>query len=300
MGTLPRPLSSGGGHTPRSRVLVTGAGGQLATHLQGLAEGEHAVEWLFYPREALDITSLAQVYEVLGAVRPDWVVNAAAYTAVDLAERESELAFAVNAAGVGNLSKAASELGIRLLHISTDYVFTQEGNTPRLESDIPAPRGVYAWSKREGELRVLSSGAGMVLRTSWLYSRIGRNFYRTIGELLRGDRAFGVVYDQVGTPTWVGSLARAIASLVARDCYIPGVYHYTDLGVASWYDFAMAIHAGVGGVEILPIRTAEYPTPAPRPSFSVLDSAYSRRKLGLEAVHWTEALRQCMNEELKP
>ncbi len=285
----------------RPRVLITGAGGQLASQFLSIAKAELPLEFLFRSPEEMDITSAEQVYSSLAELRPDWIVNTAAYTAVDRAERESDRAFLVNAVGVGYLAAFAKTLSAKLIHISTDYVFAQEGNTPRSETETPSPRGVYARSKREGEIRVLSSGEGMVIRTAWLYSRFGKNFYLTMRDLMEKKRDLRVVYDQVGTPTWAGSLAQAICALILGDCYRPGLYHYTNLGLASWYDFAVAVAQNLEAkVAIAPIRTGEFPTDAPRPPYSVLDSAYTRQCFGLEAVHWSEALRRCMDENYSP
>ncbi|PIE84232.1 MAG: dTDP-4-dehydrorhamnose reductase [Bacteroidia bacterium] len=283
------------------RILVTGGEGQLAQALRWvLAQGtEGGAQWIFPTRAELDITRPSSVAAALREHQPRWVVNTAAYTAVDRAEQEPERAMLVNATAVDYLARAVRRhnadtgMDTRLLHLSTDYVFGSGGNRPFREDEVPHPQGQYAVSKRQGELRALSSGIATVLRTSWLYSPFGHNFYLTVRERLRQGQELRVVYDQVGTPTSALSLARAICSLVADARCTPGVLHYADLGIASWYDFACEIRTLTGGPEILPIRSENLKQPAPRPAFSVLDTQRARGELSLTARHWREALREC-------
>ncbi len=284
------------------RILVTGGGGQLAQTLQWVLAHEPTIsqaEWTFLSREELDINSPSSVREALAEYQPHWVLNAAAYTAVDQAEAEPERAMRINAIAVDELARSIRAHSVsapeptRLLHISTDYVCGPSVNRPFREDDIPHPQGQYAISKRQGEIAALSSGVATVLRTSWLYSPFGRNFYLTIrGRLLQGQQ-LKVVYDQVGTPTSAISLARAICAVVARPHVAPGVLHYADLGVASWYDFACAIRTLTGGPEIQPIQSETLAQAAPRPPFSVLDTQHTRGTMQLVARHWQEALQEC-------
>ncbi len=288
------------------RVLVTGAGGQLGQSIRQVLKLtgpvgplETAVRvgstlWHFADRHTLDITKSKLVAEAITAIQPDVILNCAAYTAVDRAEQEPELADAVNRNGVVNLLNASARGGSFIIHISTDYVFGNSGAEPHHELEIPSPRCVYARTKRDGELALLGTWRAMVIRTSWLYSQYGHNFFRTVLSKCEEGAPMRVVYDQVGCPTWAGSLAAALVRMVDQRKWSAGMYHYSDLGVASWYDMAMAIRSLAGaGNSIEPIRSHEYPSQAARPTHSVLDSTKSRRELGLPAVHWLAALQEC-------
>lgn len=280
--------------TTMPSILVTGAGGQLGQSLQRVVAARGDRDWHFLPHEALEICRPDMCLQVVRSLRPSVIINCAAYTAVDRAETEQDITFAVNAQAVENIVRAAEAVEAVLIHISTDYVFGGEGNVPHLEGEIPIPQCVYAATKREGELRALSYERTMVIRTGWLYSQFGHNFYLTVAKHCAASDAMRIVFDQVGTPTWAGNLAVALRSVALSGLYDPGVYHYTDLGVASWYDFTVAIQHLLGSHNlIVPIRSHEYPQAAQRPAYSVLDSAFTREHLGLEAVHWTEGLEQC-------
>jgi dTDP-4-dehydrorhamnose reductase len=230
------------------------------------------------------------------------VVNAAAYTAVDLAEDQPAQAIAVNDTAVGVLASAASAAGCRLLHLSTDFVFDGKSNRAYLPSDPPNPLSVYGASKLGGERHVLGAAAGIVLRTAWVYAAAGRNFVLTMLRLMRDRETLAVVCDQIGTPTWASGLAAAIWGLIETDAP-GGVYHWTDLGVASWYDFAVAIQDEAlergllsRAVPITPIASAAYPTRARRPAFSVLDSGATRALIQAPARHWRHNLRTLLDE----
>lgn len=281
------------------KVLVLG-GGQVATAVASAAPGHHEV--VTRSRSQLDILDAEAINRTLIECEPNWIVNAAAYTAVDLAEKEAAQAIAVNDAAVGALSLAALQSGSRLLHLSTDFVFDGQSNRAYLTSDLPNPLSVYGMSKLGGERHVLGAGPGIVLRTSWVYAATGKNFVLTMLRLMRERDQLGVVCDQIGSPTWAGSIAAAIWTMV-ESTSASGIYHWTDLGVASWYDFAVAIQeeALVRGllsqaVPILPIQTAAYPTPAKRPAFSVLDTASTRAALNLKGQHWRHNLRVMLDE----
>lgn len=283
------------------RVLVLGGGGQAGRAVAQSAPGKHQV--IVKTRADLDIADESAVERVVAQAGADWIVNGAAYTAVDLAEDQPELATAVNDTAVGTLARAAARAGTRLLHVSTDFVFDGEAHRAYLPSDATGPLGVYGASKLAGELRVLQGGAaGIVLRTAWLYAAAGKNFVLTMLRLMREREQVKVVSDQIGTPTWAGGLALAIWDLM--DAGAPaGVYHWTDLGVASWYDFAVAIQDEAlergllaRAATILPITTAEYPTRARRPAFSVLDTSATRALIAAPAVHWRHNLRAMLNE----
>ena len=277
-----------------ARILVTGGEGQLAHALQDA----HILEDTRYLGHAqLDVTDRAHVRQILQIERPEWVINCAAYTQVDAAETHSPLAYAVNESGVRFLVETCEKIGARLLHISTDYVFGGSGNIPHKEDAVVHPESVYAKSKRAGELAVLSSDCGIVLRTSWLYSYYERNFFRTIlTHCLRGN-TLRVVADQIGTPTWAGNLARVIGVILAQPTPLNGILHYSDSGACSWYDFACAIaQCAQSSSEITPIATEDWDAPAPRPRFSLLDCRKTLTRLGLRAPDWQTGLRTCYAE----
>jgi dTDP-4-dehydrorhamnose reductase len=289
--------------TSQRKVLVTGVNGQVGTAL--LAAVPEHVKVLALTRAQLDIGERDSVSRVVAEFRPDVIINAAAYTAVDRAESDADAAFRVNALGPAHLAEAAADAGTtRLIHLSTDFVFDGRGSTPYRPEDEPAPLGVYGKSKAEGEreVRRLAPGCSCVIRTSWVYSSTGQNFVKTMLRLMRERGQVRVVSDQVGTPTAAASLAAALWRLVDRDD-VTGIRNWTDAGVASWYDFAMAIAeegtaAGFMVVcpKVTPIVTADYPLPAKRPAYSVLDSQAAWAELGIEPTHWRVRLRQVLRE----
>lgn len=276
------------------RVMIAGSAGQLGRALQATAPT--GVELLAPPEAEFDILDAAKVEAVVRAGRPALVVNAAAYTAVDKAEGDRAAAFAVNATAAGTLAAAAKAAGARFAHVSTDFVFGGDSALPYPPDAPPAPLGVYGESKLEGERLVLAAHPGaIIVRTAWVYAAEGNNFVKTMLRLMREREEVRVVADQVGTPTHADSLARAIWALDAADA--KGVFHWTDAGVASWYDFAVAIQeealaAGLlaRAARVVPIRTSDYPTPARRPAMSVLDKTSSWALTG-PAAHWRTELR---------
>ena len=287
------------------KVLLTGAGGQLGTALQKSCPG--AVELIVTDQAELDLSDAKACAEMVAALKPDWVLNGGAYTAVDRAEEQPQLAEAVNAAAPRAFAEALVELGSgRLLQISTDFVFSGQQGHPYGADDRAAPLGVYGASKARGEaavLEVLGPKRACVLRTSWLYGPVGKNFCLTMLRLHAAKAAAGealnVVADQVGCPTHTAGLAAACWQVLARD--IGGMQQWSDAGVASWYDFAVAIGEEAVAIGILataakvnPISTAEYPTPAQRPSYSLMDCSASRKALGLEPLHWRQGLRKVL------
>jgi dTDP-4-dehydrorhamnose reductase len=287
------------------RVLVLGGGGQVARAVVAAVPAGHQV--VARTRAELDIGDEVAVARAFADSRAEWVINAAAYTAVDLAEDQPAQAIAVNDTAVGVLAAAASTTGCRLLHLSTDFVFDGESNRAYLPADQTHPLSVYGVSKLGGERHVLNGGgAGIVLRTAWVYAAAGRNFVLTMLRLMREKEQLNVVCDQIGTPTWAGGIAAAIWGLV--EALAPaGVYHWTDLGVASWYDFAVAIQDEAlargllrRAVPIIPIPSAAYPTPARRPAFSVLDSGSTRALINVPARHWRHNLRTMLDEHRTP
>jgi dTDP-4-dehydrorhamnose reductase len=287
------------------KVLVLGGGGQVARAVMSSIPAHIQVS--AWTRAELDIGDAAAVARALKDSGAEWVVNAAAYTAVDLAEDQSGEAIAVNDTAVGIVAAAAATAGCRLLHLSTDFVFDGESNRAYLPTDAPRPLSVYGQSKLGGEHRVLAGGAGgIVLRTAWVYAASGRNFVLTMLRLMREKEQVSVVCDQIGTPTWAGGIAGAIWGLI--DAGAPGgVYHWTDLGVASWYDFAVAIQDEAlargllpRAVPVLPIPSTAYPTRARRPAFSVLDSTSTRALIKAPARHWRHNLRTMLDDIRTP
>ncbi len=287
------------------RVLVLGAGGQVGSAVMAAVPAQHDV--IAKTRAELDIGNEAAVARALAETRAQWAVNAAAYTAVDLAEDHPAHAAAVNDTAVGVLAAAASAAGCRLLHLSTDFVFDGESNRAYLPGDQTHPLSVYGASKLAGERRVLDGAeAGIVLRTAWVYAAAGRNFVLTMLKLMREREQVSVVCDQIGAPTWAGGIAAAIWGIIGAG---PpgGVYHWTDLGVASWYDFAVAIQDEAlargllsRAVPIMPISSAAYPTRAHRPAFSVLDTTGTRALIQVPARHWRHNLRTMLDELRTP
>lgn len=286
-----------------SRVLVTGAHGQVGSAL--LASAPRGIEVLGASRSDLDIADSVQVATYVAHFKPQLIINAAAYTAVDKAESEPDIATRINVAGAANLARAARACGsTRLIHISTDFVFDGCASTPYRPDDAPAPLNVYGATKLAGEqeVRAILADASLIVRTAWVYAAQGRNFVRTMLRLLHERGQVNVVADQIGTPTSALSLARVLWNFAQRPD-LSGVFHWTDAGVASWYDFAVAIaeEATARGlltkqVVVTPIATLDYPTPAKRPAYSVLDKQQTHNALGITATHWRDALRAVIKE----
>ncbi len=285
----------------QQKVVVTGAGGQLGQELVRTAPAE--ITCLALDRARLDIGDAGAAAAVLESLRPAAVINAAAYTGVDSAESEAEAAFRANAEGPRLLAEACRSHGARLLHVSTDFVFDGASSRPYPPEAGTAPLGAYGRSKLAGETAVRSLlPAALIVRTGWVYSAFGGNFVKTMLRLMAERDELAVVADQVGTPTWANGLARALWRAVALPG-LHGIYHWSDAGVCSWYDFAVAIWeegraAGLlrRPVKIRPIPASDYPTPARRPAYSVLDKQATWRDLGLEGVHWRQQLRTMLAE----
>ena len=282
------------------KALIVGSKGQLGKTLVETAPADLPCTALDLPE--IDITRKEDTLALVDAEKPDVIINAAAYTAVDRAEEEAELAYAVNAAGPLHLAEAARESGCRLIHVSTDYVFDGTACTPYPPDAACRPLGIYGDSKRRGEINVLETlETAVILRTSWLYSQYGGNFALTMLRLFKEKPEVGVVADQVGSPTWATTLAEAIWVMARRE-RLKGVYHWADAGVTSWYDFAVAIQEEAlarGIIErtvpIHPITTADYPTPTTRPAYSVLDSTAAWRDLEMNPLQWRVALREMLD-----
>jgi dTDP-4-dehydrorhamnose reductase len=281
------------------KVLVLG-GGQIGAALLKAAPKRHEV--IALTRVQLDIADSKAVAKSLAEIKADWVVNAAAYTAVDRAEDEPQLAAAVNDTAVAALAAGAARENSRLLHLSTDFVFDGTSGRPYLPGDATKPLSVYGATKLAGERHVLAARSGIVLRTSWVYASVGRNFVLTMLKLMNERAQVSVVCDQIGSPTWAVGAAAAIWGLIEAAAQ-GGIYHWTDLGVASWYDFAVAIQEEAlarglltRSAVVLPIPSAAYPARAQRPSFSVLDSTGTRTVIKTPAQHWRHNLRKMLDE----
>lgn len=280
------------------KALITGVNGQLGKAL--LATRPERWTCVALDRTALDLSDADAVARMVDAEQPDLVLNAAAYTAVDRAESEPELAHAINAAAPGAFAKALAGSGKRLVQVSTDFVFDGSSGSGYKPGDARNPQSVYGASKAAGEDAVGTKA--IIVRTSWVYAAGGANFVRTMLRLMRDRDELRVVADQIGSPTWATGLAQTLWGLAEKDQ--PGIYHHRDAGIASWYDFAVAIaeEASVLGLltripAIIPIATADYPTPAKRPSFSVLDVSATRALLGDAHVHWRTNLKTMLKEE---
>jgi dTDP-4-dehydrorhamnose reductase len=283
------------------KVFIAGAAGQLARELLHTVPAD--CQAVAAGRGKLELADPRQVTAVIAELRPQLIINTAAYTAVDRAESEADAAFAVNAIGAANLARAARAVGARMIQVSTDFVFGGTASRPYHPHDLAVPLGVYGASKLEGErqVRAVLGEESLIVRTAWVYSRHGLNFVRTMLRFMAEREQIQVVADQVGTPTWARGLAETIWRLAAME--LPGVVHCTDAGVASWYDFAMAIgeEAQQLGIlsrptTVLPVRTEEFPTASRRPSYSVLDKSSLWAALGRPAPHWRQQLRLMLRE----
>ena len=289
------------------KILLTGSGGQLAQELKPILLS--AGEIIAGDRTFFDLSQPDSIRQLMGEIKPDLVVNCAAYTAVDKAESEPELANAVNGIAPGILAEECEKSGAILIHISTDYVFGGSQGYPYSETDATNPLGIYGQSKLAGELSIIeASDRYIIIRTAWVYGNGGKgNFVKTMLRLGKDREEIRVVADQIGSPTWTGDLAAAISQITSSiRPEIFGTYHYTNSGVASWYDFAVAIFEEAKQLgfslkvkRVIPITTPEYPTPAKRPAYSVLSSGKISVVLGSHPPHWREGLRQMLAREAR-
>ena len=281
-------------------ILLTGCNGQLGNEIK-LLEKDYGQHRFFNTDVAeLDITNQLAVADFVGRNGIDGIINCAAYTAVDKAEDNKELCTTLNTVAPAYLAAAVEKRGGWIVQVSTDYVFNGKAHKPYVETDTPSPDSVYGSTKLAGELGVQKfCKRAMVIRPAWLYSTFGNNFVKTMIRLGKEREELGVVFDQIGTPTYAGDLAKAIMTAVEKGIK-PGVYHFSNEGVTSWYDFTKAIHriAGITTCKVRPIHTSEYPTPANRPHFSVLDKTKIKETYDMEIPYWEESLRKCI-EKLK-
>lgn len=282
-------------------ILVTGASGQLGNEIRALSKNYSGYEFIFTDIDDLDITNESEVIDFVRKSDPDWIINCAAYNFVDRAEQEEEKAYKINSLSVSNLARAISDTDRRLIHVSTDYVFDGNANTPYNENSEANPISVYARSKHAGEENALKHHASMIIRTSWLYSSFGNNFVKTILKNASEKEFLKVVFDQVGTPTYAADLASAVMTIVAgvirnQKAFIPGIYHYSNEGVCSWYDFACEIVSMSGSrCRVIPILSGEFPSKVKRPSYSVLDKSKIKETYGMEIPYWKDSLEKCIN-----
>lgn len=283
-------------------VLITGANGQLGSELQELSPLYTQFCFFSTDIDSLDLCNKEDIRLFIEENKIDYIINCAAYTAVDKAESDVELCYKINRDAVRNLAEVAKDKA-KIVHISTDYVFDGKGNTPLKESDKTNPQSVYGKSKLEGEkVLIENSPESIIIRTAWLYSSYGNNFVKTMLRLGKEREELNVVADQVGTPTYAGDLAKAVLDILAfsekEKTFPSGIYHYSDEGVCSWYDFCLKIlgYAGITTCKVNPIPTSEYPTPASRPMYSVLDKTKIKETFGLSIPIWQESLKKCLHK----
>ncbi len=280
------------------RILITGCNGQLGNEMQ-LLEKENQQHTYFNTDVAeLDITDEAGIERFVADNGIDGIVNCAAYTAVDKAEENQALCEKLNATAPGFLAKAMGRRGGWMIQISTDYVFDGTNHRPYVESDSVCPNSTYGRTKLAGEQAVQAAcEQSMIIRTAWLYSTFGNNFVKTMIRLGKEKPELGVIFDQIGTPTYARDLAVAIFAAINQGV-VPGIYHFSNEGVISWYDFTKAIHriAGIKDCRVRPLHTAEYPTPAARPHYSVLDKTKIKQTYNIEIPYWEESLAECIEK----
>ena len=279
------------------KVLVTGVKGQLGYDVMNEL-AKRGYEGVGVDVDEMDITDRAAVERVIGEVHPDKVVHCAAWTAVDAAEDNQEVCHKVNAEGTENIARICGKLDIPMVYISTDYVFDGTNYVPYRETEPTCPNSVYGVTKLAGEKKALEyCSKAMIIRTAWLYSVFGNNFVKTMIRLGKERESLGVIFDQIGTPTYARDLASAVFAAI-RKGIIPGIYHFSNEGVCSWYDFTKAIHriAGITTCKVSPLHTNEYPAKAPRPHYSVLDKTKVKTTYNIEIPHWEESLEACIKE----
>lgn len=283
-------------------ILITGANGQLGNEMQHILSSNSLFGVYYTDIEQLDITNINAINNYVTQNKINVIVNCAAYTAVDAAEDNISLCTSINTTAVENIAKVAKENNCKVIHISTDYVFDGKKNLPYNEKDTPNPQSIYGKTKLDGEnvLQSLLPNDSIIIRTAWLYSSHGKNFVKTMINLGQSRNNLNVVSDQVGTPTFAGDLALAINTILETEKWEAGIYHFSNEGVCSWYDFAKTIHkiANIQDCKINPITTSEYPTKAIRPTYSVLDKNKIKQTFSIEIPHWTDSLEKCINEIL--
>ncbi len=285
----------------RRKIIVTGANGQLGMEIKQLVSNYPDFEFVFTTREELPLDDLNAFGKFIAGHQPQYFVNCAAYTAVDKAESEKELAYKVNAEAPGIIAKACKENGVKLVHVSTDYVFNGNGTVPYREDDQTDPVNLYGASKLEGEKNVMQENSdSIIIRTAWVYSEFGKNFVKTMLRLMSDKDQISVVSDQSGTPTYAADLADVILQIISSGNWVSGIYHFSNEGQITWFDFAVAIKELSGSAcNVNPITTSQYPTPAKRPGYSVLDKEKIKSTFQLKGTDWKDSLTVCLLR-LKP
>lgn len=284
-----------------TKIIITGANGQLGRELQNIAGLYPALQFIFTDVNELDITNHNACVEFVEKHRPHFLINCAAYTAVDKAEEDKNNATKINVDAVKNLTEACKQTGCALVHISTDYVFDGKNYRPYVETDETNPQSVYGETKLQGEKIALAYNKSMVIRTSWLYSAYGNNFVKTMLRLGNERKELNVVFDQIGTPTYAADLAKAILDIINKTVlgnknFEPGIFHYSNEGVCSWYDFAQTImQTAKIDCMVKPIETKDYPTAAKRPFYSVLNKSKIKFIFDIEIPHWEKSMQHCIN-----
>ncbi len=279
------------------KILVTGANGQLGKELRDLASAHTDVEFLFLSREDLPIHHFELVRNMFASFSPDYCINCAAYTAVDKAEQEAELAQIVNATSVGILAAVSAAHDCRFIHVSTDYVYGGDASDPYTEESPTAPSSVYGKTKLAGEKEAIENDPlSVIIRTSWVYSFHGNNFVKTMMRLMKDRKEISVVNDQKGSPTWAADLASFIVHIIGQPAWHPGIYNYSNDGEITWYDFAIEIKRLIAADCIVhPIPSSAYPTPAKRPAYSVLNKQKIKRVFGIDPESWKLSLEKCIS-----
>ena len=279
-------------------ILITGCNGQLGSEIRLLENDFPQHRWFNTDVQDLDISNQNAVDRYVADNEIDGIVNCAGYTAVDKAEENKDLCAILNTDAPAYLAAAVNKRGGWMIHISTDYVFDGTKHVPYVETDAPCPNSVYGTTKYAGEVEVRKAcRQSVIIRTAWMYSTFGNNFVKTMIRLGKERPELGVIFDQIGTPTYARDLAKVIMTIICKGIQ-PGVYHYSDEGVISWYDFTKAIHriAGIKTCRVKPLHTAEYPTPANRPHYSVLDKTKIKETYGIEIPYWEESLKDCIEK----
>lgn len=279
-----------------ANILVTGANGQLGSELRALSASNPQHRFLFNDRDEVDITDARQVEQCFAEFKPDYCINCAAYTAVDKAETDQDVAYKINALAVKNLAEACTAAGTKFIHVSTDYVFDGKGTAPYKEDNPTNPVSVYGKTKLQGEQEALAAAPdAIIIRTSWVYSEHGHNFVKTMLRLMQSKPELGVVADQWGSPTYAADLAEAILHIVNSGTWQPGIYHFSNAGAITWHHFAQAIQEASGfDCKVNAITTADYPTPAVRPGYSVMDTSKIEQVYGVQLKDWKESLHTCL------
>ena len=283
---------------PLSKIIVTGSNGQLGYELRQLARNYNQYQFIFLDRQEAPIEDINKIKAILLKEKPAYFINCAAYTAVDKAEQEVELSNEINGYAVGRISLACKEANVKFFHISTDYVFDGSSNIPLKEADGVGPINQYGRSKLLGEQQAIKNNPdSIIIRTSWVYSVSGRNFVHTMMRLMKEKKEISVVNDQVGSPTNAEDLAEAIMSIIISGKWIPGIYHYSNNGKISWYQFATAIKEQINSECVIhPIPSEQFPTPATRPKFSLLDKQKIQQVYNIQLIDWKNSLERCIRK----